>query len=357
MLERAKRLMGILAEKGVEAALITKPDNMRYFTGYTGEGCLLVLKNRLVICTDFRYVEQVSIQAPGCECVQTRVNNVTPQSAARDIFAAEGIAKVAFEPYKMTVADFEAWKAEMPGVEFVSLENIPEKQLRIIKDAGEIDSICKAGAIACKAFEQLLEWVRPGMTEMQVKAQLEYFMLSLGSEGIAFGTIAASGPNGSLPHAVPGVRKIEEGDFLTLDFGAKVNGYCCDMTRTIGFGNVSDELKAIYNAVLEAQLLALSLIKPGAVCRDIDAAARDYLDERYPGAFGHGLGHGVGLVVHEDPRLSRLDETVLVPGHIVTVEPGVYIPGLGGVRIEDMALLTEEGYINPITAPKQLILL
>jgi len=182
-------------------------------------------------------------------------------------------------------------------------------------------------------------------------------MLRRGSEGIAFGTIAASGPNGSLPHAVPGMREIQNGDLLTLDFGAKVGGYCCDMTRTIGFGNVSDELKDIYNAVLEAQLIALDKIKPGAICRDIDAAARDYLDAKYPGAFGHGLGHGVGLVVHEAPRFSKLDETPLVPGHVVTVEPGVYIPGLGGVRIEDMALLTEDGYIDPITAPKQLILL
>ena len=357
MLERAKRLMDILCEKGIEAALITKPDNMRYFTGYTGEGCLLILKNRLVICTDFRYVEQVSIQAPGCECVQTRVNNVTPQTAARDIFAAEGVTKVAFEPYRMTVADFEAWKKEMPAVEFVSLENIPEQKLRIVKDAGEIEAIAKAGAIACKAFDELLGWVKPGMTEMQVKAQLEYFMLSLGSEGVAFGTIAASGPNGSLPHAVPGLRKIEQGDLLTLDFGAKVNGYCCDMTRTIGFGNVSDELRAIYNAVLEAQLIALEMIGPGVICKDVDAAAREYLEARYPGGFGHSLGHGVGLVVHEAPGLNMRDESPLVPGHVVTVEPGVYLPGLGGVRIEDMALITENGYINPITAPKQLILL
>jgi len=356
MPERAKKLMAILEEKGVGAALITKPDNMRYFTGYTGEGCLLILKNRLVVLTDFRYVEQVSIQAPECECIRTR-GGVDPEVAVHEILKAEGIAKMAFEPYKMTVAEYTVWKDEMPEVEFVSLDNIPEKQLRIVKDKGELDCICKAAAIACAAFEDLLGWVKPGMTEMQVKAELEYLMLRRGSEGIAFGTIAASGPNGSLPHAVPGMREIQNGDLLTLDFGAKVGGYCCDMTRTIGFGNVSDELKDIYNAVLEAQLIALDKIKPGAICRDIDAAARDYLDAKYPGAFGHGLGHGVGLVVHEAPRFSKLDETPLVPGHVVTVEPGVYIPGLGGVRIEDMALLTEDGYIDPITAPKQLILL
>lgn len=354
MLERAKRLMSILSEKGIGAALITKADNMRYFTGYTGEGCLLILENRLVILTDFRYVEQVSIQAPECECIRTR-NGVRPEAAVREILEGQGIGKMAFEPYKMTVAEYSVWKEEMPRVEFVSLDNIPEKQLRIVKDKDELDSICKAAAIACKAFDELCGWVKPGMTEMQVKAELDYLMLRNGSEGNAFGTIAASGPNGSLPHAVPGMREIQNGDLLTLDFGAKVNGYCCDMTRTIGFGKISDELRAIYDAVLQAQLIALDLIRPGAICKDIDAAAREYLDARYPGAFGHSLGHGVGLFVHETPGLSMRDETVLVPGHVVTVEPGVYIPGLGGVRIEDMALLTQDGYIDPVTAPKELI--
>jgi len=356
MPERAKRLMAILEEKGIGAALITKADNMRYFTGYTGEGCLLIVKNRLVVLTDFRYVEQVSIQAPECECIRTR-GGVDPEVAVHDILKAEGVSKLAFEPYKMTVAEYTVWKDEMPEVEFVSLENIPEKQLRIIKDKGELDNICKAAEIACAAFDDLLGWVKPGMTEMQVKAELEYLMLRRGSQGLGFGTIAASGPNGSLPHAVPGMREIQKGDLLTLDFGARINGYCCDMTRTIGFGKVSDELKTIYNAVLEAQLITLDMIKPGVVCKSVDAAAREYLDARYPGAFGHSLGHGVGLAVHETPGLNMRDESLLVPGHVVTVEPGVYIPGVGGVRIEDMALLTEDGYINPITAPKQLILL
>ncbi len=354
MLERAKRLMAILEEKGIQAALITKADNMQYFTGYTGEGCLLILNNRLVVLTDFRYVEQVSIQAPECECIQTR-GGVRPEAAVREILEAQGIEKIAFEPYKMTVQEYNTWKAEMPKVEFVSLENIPERLLRIVKDKTEIESICKAAEIACKAFDDLLTWAKPGMTELQVKAELDYAMLRHGSERNAFPTIAASGPNGSLPHAVPGMRVIQEGDLLTLDFGARINGYCCDMTRTIGFGKVSDELKAIYNAVLESQLIALDMIKPGVVCKSVDAAARDYLEARYPGAFGHSLGHGVGLAVHETPGLSMRDETILVPGHVVTVEPGVYIPGLGGVRIEDMALITEDGFINPITAPKQLI--
>lgn len=356
MLNRSKRLMDILEQKGIGAALITKPDNIRYFTGYTGEGCLLVLKNRLIILTDFRYVEQVSRQAPECECIRTR-GGVRPEAAVREVLEAQGIEKLAFEPYKMTVEEYNIWKKEMPAVEFLSLENIPESKLRIIKDKGELDSICKAAEIACKAFEELVGWVKPGMTEMEVQADLDYAMLRLGSEGNAFPTIACAGPNGSLPHAVPSMRPIRKGELLTLDFGAKVNGYCCDMTRTIAIGQISDELKAIYDSVLQAQLIALDLIKPGAIGKDIDAAAREYLEARYPGAFGHSLGHGVGLVVHEAPSLSTRSETPLVPGHVVTVEPGVYIPGLGGCRIEDMALITEDGFIDPITARKDLIII
>ena len=193
------------------------------------------------------------------------------------------------------------------------------------------------------------------MTEKEVRARLDYEMLCLGSERNAFPTIAAAGTNGSLPHAIPSDHVIENGELLTLDFGAVWGGYLCDMTRTIGFGKIDGELRNIYQYVLDAQLMCLDAIAPGKVCGDIDKIARDYLDSKYPGRFGHSLGHGVGLCVHEGPRLAKTSETVLVPGHVVTVEPGLYIPGLGGVRIEDMAIITADGFINPVDAPKQLI--
>ena len=180
-------------------------------------------------------------------------------------------------------------------------------------------------------------------------------MLRLGSEGEAFDTIACAGLNGSLPHAVPGEHRLQNGELLTLDFGATFGGYRSDMTRTVGIGKVDGALKDIYQTVLEAHEMALDAVRPGAVCEDVDKVARDFIEARYPGSFGHALGHGVGLDIHEQPRLGRGDGTVLRPGHVVTIEPGIYISGLGGCRIEDMAILTSDGYIDPIDAPKQLI--
>jgi Xaa-Pro aminopeptidase len=180
-------------------------------------------------------------------------------------------------------------------------------------------------------------------------------MLMLGSEGTAFDTIAAAGINGALPHATPSDHVIANGELLTLDFGATVNGYRSDMTRTIGFGKIGPELREIYDTVYTAQKLALDAITPNKPCGEIDRIAREYIDARYPGAFGHSLGHGVGLFIHEQPRVYIGNEAPLVPGLVITIEPGVYIPGVGGCRIEDMAIMTSEGYINPSTSPKHLI--
>jgi Xaa-Pro aminopeptidase len=182
-------------------------------------------------------------------------------------------------------------------------------------------------------------------------------MLRLGSEREAFSTIACAGVNGSLPHAVPSEHVLEEGELLTLDFGAQVNGYKTDMTRTVAIGKVSEELQQVYEAVLTAQQMALDAVRAGALCREVDKTARDYLDARYPGAFGHGLGHSVGLFIHEQPQFSARSEGALVAGNVMTVEPGVYLPGKGGCRIEDSVIVMENGYENLITAPKALIVL
>lgn len=352
-MKRCDKLLIELKKHGADAAVLHRSENMRYLTGYTGEGCVFVCEAGVYVVTDFRYIEQVSRQSPEARLAQTKAGH-SEKDALRELTDAHGIKTLAVESDFISHDSFVALEKQLPFVKLVSIEGIPE-ELRLIKDADEIESLRASAAIACRAFENILERIHPGMTEKQVQIMLDFEMLSLGSEGNAFDTIAAAGPNGSLPHAIPSDRPIQSGELLTLDFGAKVNGYCCDMTRTIGFGKISDELRAIYDAVLQAQLIALDLIRPGAICKDIDAAAREYLDARYPGAFGHSLGHGVGLFVHETPGLSMRDETVLVPGHVVTVEPGVYIPGLGGVRIEDMALLTQDGYIDPVTAPKELI--
>ncbi len=335
------------------ASLIHRPENIRWLTGYTGEGCAFIANAAQVIITDFRYVEQAQRQAPECECLRTG-QGVTEAAVVKALCDRYNIRKLSVETDYITHDAYAELNDALTAVELMPLKQLPQ-QLRMIKDADEIDCIRRAAAISCQAFDRLLGQLKPGMTEKQAQILLDFAMLELGSEKPAFDTIAAAGVNGSLPHATPSDHVIAEGELLTLDFGATVNGYCADMTRTVAFGHVREELRTMYQRVLDAQLMALDAIRPGAVCGDIDRIARDFLDQAYPGAFGHSLGHGVGLFIHEQPRLARGDQTVLVPGHVVTVEPGVYLPGVGGCRIEDMAILTQDGFINPITAPKQLI--
>ena len=353
-MERCKRLMGELEKRGLDAALLHRGENMRYLTGgYTGEGCVFVCKDETVIVTDFRYVEQAGRQAPACRVVRTDAQH---REAARvlELTDAHGIRTMAVETDFLSYDSVEEMKKQLPFVKLEAMKGVPE-ELRLIKDADEMESIRAAAAIACRAFENILDRIHPGMTEKQVQIMLDYEMLSQGSEGNAFSTIAAAGVNGSLPHAIPSDYIIQKGDLLTLDFGAKIDGYCADMTRTIGFGKVSQELRDIYNLVYDAHMASLQAVKPGMICGDIDQIAREMIDARYPGTFGHSLGHGVGLFIHEQPRVATGSEFVLRRGHVITIEPGVYIPGLGGCRIEDMAILTSDGYLDPMTSPKQLI--
>ena len=352
MVNRCERFKQLLAENGIGAAFITRPEHMRYLSGYTGEGALFVAQDAAVIITDFRYIEQAERQSPDWTIAQTTIDNKAP-AIVLSLLNARAINKLHFEADVMTVSEYEGLRDELSGIEFISIPNIIAT-MRKVKDQHEIDCIIAAGKIACAAFEELLTFVKPGMTERQIQQHLDFTMLQMGSEQNAFDTIAAAGPNGSLPHATPSDRPVQVGELLTLDFGAQVDGYKCDMTRTIAFGEISDELKAIYDAVYEAQRLAYEGIKPGANCKAIDAIARDYLEGLYPGAFGHSLGHGVGLQIHETPNFSMRCEEDLLPGHVMTVEPGVYIKGLGGCRIEDMAIITKDGYINPITVPRTL---
>lgn len=238
-----------------------------------------------------------------------------------------------------------------------SLAGVPEK-MRAVKDEDEIACIRRACAISCEAFEDLLSFAKAGMTEKQVQLHLDYKMMELGSERLAFNTISASGVNGSLPHAVPSDRPIARGEMLTLDFGARYHGYDADMTRTVSFGEPSAEMRRIYDTVLRAHLECEKMLAPGVECKSVDAHARRVIDEAgYQGRFGHSLGHGVGIDIHENPRLSAASTDILCPGHIVTVEPGIYVPGLGGVRIEDTCVITETGYESLVPAPKELIIL
>ena len=351
--ERLQRFLSAMAARAISAVLIHRPENVRYLTGFTGEGCLFISAQRQALLTDFRYVEQAARQAPSLPCVRTRTGK-SVEALVAELAAASGAERLAVETDFLCYDDYAALQAALGDVALTPLAGLVE-EMRLIKDDGEIECIRRAADIACRAFKAILEVIRPGMTEREVAVALNCEMLKLGSEGEAFDTIACAGLNGSLPHAVPGEHRLQNGELLTLDFGATYNGYCSDMTRTVGIGKVDRPLRDIYRTVLEAHETALNAVRPGAVCEEIDKVARDFIDARYPGAFGHALGHGVGLYIHEQPRLGKGDGTVLQPGHVVTIEPGIYISGLGGCRIEDMAILTSDGFIDPIEAPKQLI--
>ena len=230
--------------------------------------------------------------------------------------------------------------------------------LRMIKSADEIALMKSAQEIAERAFTHILDFIKPGVTEREVSLELDYFMLRSGAEALSFETIAVSGVNSSMPHGVPSDKKIENGDFVTMDYGAVCGGYHSDMTRTVAVGNVSAEQKKVYDTVLKAQLAALEAMRPGVRCADADRAARDVIEAAgYGEFFGHGTGHGVGIEIHEEPRVSPTAVDILETGNVVTDEPGIYLPGQFGVRIEDMVLITENGFENLTKAPKELIVL
>lgn len=340
-----------------DAVAVHNPSNMFYLTqGYTGEGVVFISPRRRVIITDFRYTEQAEKQAPGFEVVMTDKSLSHSQWIAR-LCQQEGVTVLRYEDDFLTVADFRTLMDAVGDVACISLDQAPEA-LRVIKTEAEIAAIRRACQITSQAFDEILPKIKEGMTEKELQLELDYTMFRLGGEKLAFDTIIASGENGSLPHAIPGQRRLRQGDMITMDYGAKFGGYCADMTRTVALGKPSEQMLHVYNTVLKAQEMAESALKAGVCCFDIDKIARDYIDSQgYAGRFGHGLGHAVGIDIHENPRLSVSCHDILAAGTVITVEPGVYLPGIGGVRIENSCLVTENGCEALTTAPKELIIL
>lgn len=339
-MERIARIRERLQREGADVFLVSSPMNRRYLTGFTGSAGLVWISNtRQAILTDFRYLEQVKTECPGWELI--RIDSFI--ETLKTLIEEDKIRKIAFEKDYVTVKQLEEWQEKLPG-QFTGISGWVE-ELRMIKNADEIANIAKAASIADKAFAQLLPTIRSGVTEREVALELEFLMRKAGASGMSFEPIVASGPRSALPHARPGERIFSVGDFVVFDFGCIVNGYCSDMTRTIVIGEPEEKHLLIYDLVLEAQLKSLAVVAPGKTGVEIDTIARDIIsDMGYGEYFGHGLGHSLGLEVHENPRLSKIDHTVLQPGMIVTVEPGVYLPGFGGVRIEDLVLVTEDGH-------------
>lgn len=356
---RVQAARKLLEEKGLDAAFIASPANIRYLSGFAGTDSYLYLSSkRQVILTDSRYTLQAEEEGKDCE-VRTIKGERVYGVLLKELLEEDKVKRLGFEDGVMTwqlvkklqEAAGDKWGEErwVPLGEELSL-------LRAVKDEGEIEKLARAEQIGDEAFSYILTQIKPGITELEIAAKLEYYMKSHGAQEKGFDTIAASGLHSAMPHAVPSEKVLEKGDFLTLDFGCKYQGYCSDMTRTVVIGKAGEKQKEIYKIVLEAQEAALAGLRAGMTGAEGDALARKVIEEAGCGDyFGHGLGHSVGLEIHEKPALSPKDQTILRPGIIETVEPGIYIPGLGGVRIEDMTVITENGIKNLTSSPKELI--
>lgn len=355
--QRLARLRAIMAREELDAFVTTQPENRRYLSGFTGSsGIALVSAERAVLATDFRYYEQMRRQAPSFDLAEV-TGAATPVVAS--VLAELRAHRVGFETHALTVETCEQWRrnkvhfAATPGVEWLPTTGIVEG-LRQEKDAAEVRAIEEAVRIADEAMSHLMSWIKPGVTERQVAWEAEVYMRTHGAQALSFTPIVASGEHGAMAHAVTTDRPIGRGEPVVIDMGCVVDGYCSDLTRSFCVGEAGDEYLAVWNKVLEAQLAAEDAIHGGISGVDTDAVARAIIyGAGYEGKFGHGLGHGVGLAIHERPRASLTSTDVLTPGTIVTVEPGIYIPGRWGVRIEDMVLVTEGGCRVLTASPKR----
>lgn len=350
-----ERMNEILVKKDLDAILVSNGFNMTYLSGFSGAtGYLYISKERKLIFTDSRYTTQARLESGAFEVVEMNAKQGYSELIQKYMLMDKA-EKIGFEDQDFIYADFMKIKEVCQAREWVAL-GCELSNLRIIKRPDELEKLAMAESIGDEAFSYILTILKPGMTELEVAVELEGFMKTHGASNLSFETIVASGVNSSMPHARPSNKVIEEGDFVTMDFGCVYEGYCSDMTRTVVVGKASEKQKEIYNTVLKAQLAALDGLKAGKTGKEIDAIARDLIgDAGYGTYFGHGLGHSVGLEIHEEPRLSPGNPNILQANCIETVEPGIYIPGFGGVRIEDMVIVTEDGCINLTHSPKELI--
>jgi len=349
---RLARLRSGLRERGVDGILVFGLENMRYLSGFTGDsGALLISATEAILVTDFRYVEQAREEAPDFRLVRHEDFFETLAGEVRGL----GLGSLAYEGDTVSVRRFARLQETLPGVAWVDQNGLVEG-LRAVKDAQELALIEEAAAIADRAFTHILDYVREGAAEREIALELEWY-LKRHSEGPAFPSIVASGPRGALPHAQPGEKELRRGELVVLDFGAIVNGYHSDMTRTVAVRSADERSREIYEIVLRAQLAGLEAVRPGKTGREVDAVARDVIAAAgYGEYFGHGLGHGVGLAIHEDPpRLSPRGEVTLVENMVVTVEPGIYLPGFVGVRIEDLVVVTAAGARRLSQSPKDFL--
>ncbi|MCA1023003.1 M24 family metallopeptidase [Halobacillus litoralis] len=343
------------ATKELDALLITSAKNRRYLSGFTGSsGALLITDRDAFLITDFRYTKQAADQAEGFDIIEHK-RPLHEEAAAK---AKElGLKRIGFEKDHVTYSSYEQYKQAMDA-ELVPTSGLVEK-LRLIKTDEEISILKDAVKIADDAFDHILSYIKPGVKEIDISNELEFFMRKQGAVSSSFDIIVASGYRSALPHGTASEKEIQSGELVTMDFGALYKGYCSDITRTVAVGEISDQLKDIYDTVLQAQLRGMEGIKAGITGKEADALTRDYIKEKgYGDYFGHSTGHGIGLDVHEGPGLSfRSDQTILEEGMVVTVEPGIYVPDVGGCRIEDDTIVTKTGNERLSQSTKELITL
>ena len=345
----------ILQSDKIGAVLITDPYHLRFLSGFRGgEGMLYISENRQVLITDSRYTEAAGKESDFTVIEESAAHKRT--AIVQECLEKDQVTAVGYEDEDLRCSAFSKLKEALPDVAEWKPLGLQIQAMRQIKTEEEIALLEKAEAIGDAAFSDILQILHAGMTEKQVAAELEYSMKKHGADGLSFSTIAASGLHSSMPHAIPTDKPVENGDFVTMDFGCMYEGYCSDMTRTVVVGKANDRQKEIYGIVQKAQQNCLDHLHAGMSGQEADGYAREVIAEAgYGEYFGHGTGHSVGLYIHEEPRISPMDRTILRPNMIETVEPGIYIPGFGGVRIEDMVVITENGCRNLAHSPKELI--
>ena len=344
-----------LKDHALDAMLVTSAPGEFYAMGFHGEGVAFITPGRTWYYTDSRYIEAAQNLITGAE-VSMPPKGMDYRKLAAQLVQDSRVSKLGFEEQYMSVADYNQWTKAVEA-EFVPASELLT-QLRMVKDADELAAMKEAQRITDEALLEILNFLKPGLTEQEVAARLTYIMARKGAERNSFDPIVACGANGSKPHAVPGPDVIQRGQFVTMDFGCVVGGYCSDMTRTVAVGKPSEEMALVYDTVLKAQLAGIAMAKAGVTGKEVhEAGAKVIADAGYGEYFGHGFGHSLGIEIHENPGFHLRNDKPIPAGALLSAEPGIYLPGKFGVRIEDVIMLTEEGCIDITRSPKQLLIL
>ena len=350
-----KQLAERLPEYDLDAMLLVSEPGERYAVGFQGEGCVLVTRNGTHYSTDGRYIEAARRQVAGAEVVLISREH-SHLALARAYIQAHGLKRVGFESGAVSVSWYQRWQREL-NCELIPAQDLLDG-LRASKDREELDAMLQAQKITDEAFGEILNYIRPGLTEQEVAARLVYELLRRGARKVSFDPIVAAGANGSMPHAVPGETVIQPGMFVTMDFGCIYDGYCSDMTRTVAVGRPTEEMERVYETVLAAQKAGIAAARAGISGQELDQAARNVIvDAGYGDYFTHSFGHSLGLEIHESPNASPSETRLLPAGTVISAEPGIYLPGRFGVRIEDVLVLREDGCQDITQSPKNLIVL